>query len=142
MIPQLNTKQIDKSLEYIESTIDSFEQFFEMYPKRREIFYDSLTKTIDTHEADRPTFNQKMIDLLLLLKNRFDNLSALYHNEMSRLLYIQAYYRLLKFLSELKSKLTIWNNATNFLLTKRWLTEYRVIFLFFFLPKYNFVKFI
>lgn len=137
MITRLNTKQIDKSLNYIESTINSFETFFQLCTERREIFYDSLTKTIDTFDKDS-SLNQEIIDLLLLLKNRFDDLSALYHIEMSRLLFIQAYYRLLEFLSELKSKLKLWNYGTSRLLTKRWLIEYTVYFFVF----YNIFKFL
>lgn len=125
---RLDTKHIDKSLEYIESTIQRFEIFFQSYPQRREIFYNELSKKIDTYEADENASSQETIDLLLLLKNRFDDLSAVYHTAISHLLFIQGYYRLLEFLSELKAKLRLWNHATSRSLTKRWMAEYTVIF--------------
>ncbi|KAI1723212.1 calponin homology (CH) domain-containing protein [Ditylenchus destructor] len=120
----IDPKNIDESLQNIENTIEIFEAMFNQYPQQRETFYTALQ---DFHEARSHLDGQSQStdEILEILRSRFESLSEKFRMELKRLLLYQAYYRILRFQAELKTKMRLWQNATSLSLTKRWLNEYQ-----------------
>uniref|UniRef100_A0A915EGS7 Calponin-homology (CH) domain-containing protein n=1 Tax=Ditylenchus dipsaci TaxID=166011 RepID=A0A915EGS7_9BILA len=121
---KLDTKLIDESLTTIETTIQLFETFFKDCPEKREIFYPAYQTFQEHHLQHNKDSSDPTFPLLDMLKHRFEALSNQYPFEIRRLLLHQAYYRTLGFQADLKTKLRLWENATSYSLTKRWLAEY------------------
>lgn len=106
--------------------IKIIQAMFNQYPQQRETFYTALQ---NFHEARSHLDGQSQStdEILEILQSRFESLSEKFRVELKRLLLYQAYYSILRFQAELKTRMRLWQNATSLSLTKRWLNEYQVI---------------